>query len=258
MTNYDILIKANLTEISSFLDRYRDFSKRLERQKIVHYKTKFDGFLSGYGSLKNIVKAIDRKEARGFNIFNILNIRFSEIKAHTPFLKNLLNPNGSHGQGGLFLNSFIQELIPQEKRKHFELNNFSNYNIIEEKPIHNGRIDIYIHSLDPKRKFNIIIENKLFAGDQQDQIKRYYKFLHGGKELKNDEIMIFYLTITGVDPSAFSIEEELREKLKNNKVLKNISYNGDIKNWLTNLIQDVQSNKVKDLIIQYLNILKTL
>lgn len=251
------MTNTKLLEISSFLDRYKDFSKRLERQKIAHYKTKFYGLLSGYTSLKKMINTIDKKEARSFNIFNILNIRFSEVKAHTPFLKNLLDPNGTHGQGGLFLNSFIQEFIPIEKREHFELSDFSNYSVIEEKPINNGRIDIYIHSLDPKRKFNIIIENKLLAGDQQNQIERYYEFIYD-MGFENKESMIFYLTIGGIDPSPFSIKEELREKLKDNKVLKNVSYKSDIKHWLTHSIKNIQSSKVKYLINQYLDILKTL
>jgi hypothetical protein len=44
----------NLKTIENFIDRYNDFSKRLERQKIAHYIAKFGGLISGYESLKNI------------------------------------------------------------------------------------------------------------------------------------------------------------------------------------------------------------
>lgn len=246
----------SLADISSFLDSYKDFSKRLERQKIIHFKTKFDGLLSGYGSLKNMIKVLERKEAGNYNIFDILNIKASEVKTHTPFLKNLLDPNGTHGQGDLFLRSFIAEFIPDGKKEHFELSVSNDYNVIEEKFTASGRIDIYIHSLNPQKKFGIVIENKIYGPDQENQLKRYYDFLDEIKGFTNDQLMMFYLTIYGGDPSPNSIELDLREKLKANNVFRNISYKEDITRWLTESSKEIQANRVKDLVAQYLSILK--
>ncbi len=250
-------MKNNITEISGFMDRYKDFSKRLERQKIIHYKTKFDGLLRGYDSLKNIIETFDIKEALNFNIFDILNINTAEVKTHTPFLKNLLDPNGTHGQVDLFLKSFIQKFIPIEKRDFFVLKDRHNYNVVEEKHMMNGRIDIYIHSIDPKKKFGLVIENKLYAGDQYLQIERYYEFLKG-REFNNEQMIMFYLTIDGRDPTEESIDKNLLKKLNDNNVLFNISYKTDIKNWLTDIYPKVQASKVHNLISQYLYIIENL
>lgn len=238
-------------EISNFLDRYKDFSKQLERQKIFYYKAKFAGLFSGYESLRNAIATFDKKEALQYNIFDILNINTAEVKTHTPFLRNLLDPIGTHGQAGLFLSSFIQNFIPTDKRDFFILPDRHDYHIEEEKLIQNGRIDIYIHSIDPKKKFGIIIENKLFAGDQYLQLNRYYDFIKGRK-YKDLQMIMFYLTIDGNDPSTYSIDKKLMTELKERNILLNLSYKTDIKNWLQSLIVSIESNKVKYLIEQYL------
>ncbi|MBW1616083.1 MAG: hypothetical protein JRJ49_06030 [Deltaproteobacteria bacterium] len=80
-----------------FTENYKEFSKRIEKQKIIYYETKFTGLLLGYNSLQNIIKIFNRKEASDYNIFDILNIKGAETKTHTPFLCNLLNPEGTHG-----------------------------------------------------------------------------------------------------------------------------------------------------------------
>lgn len=97
-----------------------------------------------------------------FNIFSIMSMEQNEVYTHSAFISELLNPNGSHGQGSIFLKLFIDQLnknIPDEKKisqledvvtyKEFTINkHFSR------KPC-GGRIDIYITN----KKQSIIIEN---------------------------------------------------------------------------------------------------
>jgi hypothetical protein len=161
----------NLTELSYFLERYNDFSKRLERQKIIHYIAKFDGLFNGYDSLKSLIATFNEREAYHYNIFDILNIKTAEVKTHTPFLRNLLDPNGTHGQKDLFLKSFIQNFIPKDKREFFELSDRNDYNIEEEKPILGGRIDIFLESINPKKKFGLIIEKQIICRGSTFTIK---------------------------------------------------------------------------------------
>jgi hypothetical protein len=248
---------SSLSEISIFLDRYKDFSKRLERQKIAHYKAKFGGLLSGYYSLRKVITVFNQKEAFNYNIFEILNIKTAEVKTHTPFLKNLLNPNGSHGQSDLFLNSFIQNFIPQNKRDFFMLSDIDDYLIEQEKPILKGRIDIYIQSLNPKNKFGIIIENKLHAEDQKLQLNRYYDFINGRK-YGDHQMIMFYLTIDGSDPSNYSIDMNLLAELKRRNIFYNLSYRTDIYNWLHVVLNSIKADKLKYLVEQYLEIIKHL
>ena len=52
-------------------------------------------------------------EARGerFNIFDILHVGHYEVRTHSPILAEFLNPQGSHGQGAVFLKSFLKEIL---------------------------------------------------------------------------------------------------------------------------------------------------
>ncbi|MBW1616082.1 MAG: PD-(D/E)XK nuclease family protein [Deltaproteobacteria bacterium] len=153
-----------------------------------------------------------------------------------------------------FLTSFIEEFIPKDKKEFFTLPNSRHYLIEEEKFTRYGRIDIYIDSLDSEKKFGIVIENKLYAQDQHKQIKRYYEFLKTNKfAAPNNQMMIFYLTIHGGNPDKHSIDPQLKQELTDKKILKNISYKKDIKNWLQKTTPSIQADKVKYSVIQYVN-----
>jgi hypothetical protein len=43
-----------------------------------------------------------------FNIFQVLNITTDEVRLHSKFLAELLDPNGTHEKGGIFLNRFLE------------------------------------------------------------------------------------------------------------------------------------------------------
>jgi len=60
-----------------------------------------------------------------------------------------------------------------------------------------GRLDILLE--DGARKVAIVIENKIWAGEQAMQIERYQTWL--AKERKGWETLVIYLTPTGSDPT---------------------------------------------------------
>jgi 2-phosphoglycerate kinase len=98
------------------------------------------------------------------------------------------------------------------------------------------------------------LKNKLYAGDQHLQLNRYYDFITG-RQYADQQIMMFYLTIDGNDPSEYSIEKRIMNELKNRKILRNLSYKSEIKDWLQNLTMNVKANNVKSLINQYLTVI---
>jgi len=49
-----------------------------------------------------------------FNIFRILKVESSEVKTHSAFIAELLNPNGSHGQKDTFL-----KLLQSQGRRQY-------------------------------------------------------------------------------------------------------------------------------------------
>ena len=50
---------------------------------------------------------IERITGEKYNIFSILGLSSDEL-AHSRFLANLLNPQGSHGQGDIYLKLFFE------------------------------------------------------------------------------------------------------------------------------------------------------
>ena len=54
----------------------------------------------------------ERKAKRGefFNIFNVIGLSSEEVRLHSAFIAELLNPQGSHGVGNLFLKEFLKLL----------------------------------------------------------------------------------------------------------------------------------------------------
>lgn len=247
----------NITDLNNFLTNFRELSQRLESHKIIYQKTKFSGLFNGYNSLRNLIKIYEKKDATNYNIFNVLNVDEGEVTLHTPFLANLLNPTESHGQGDIFLTSFINKFIPVNKRTHFSLANPNDYIVEEEKGTSRGYIDIFIQSFSKSKPFGIVIENKIRAGDQPKQLSRYYQYLKD-KKLSTEQSIIFYLTVTGNEPTTHSIEKITKEELVRNDVLIYLSYKKDIASWLSELKDKIEAQKLKNIITQYLQIIKQL
>lgn len=76
-------------------------------------------------------------------------------------------------------------------------------------------------------KFEIIIENKINAGEQESQLEDYYKDRYNNGK----EIFLVYLTRWKYEASEYSISKETREKLKDK--IYYLSH-GDIAKWIEN------------------------
>jgi hypothetical protein len=252
-----------MSAISSFLERYKEFSAHMQKHKISYYKSRFNSVLSGYNTVKSIIHKYEAKEASTFNIFETLNIETAETRTHTPFLSNLLDPFGTHAQGNLFLKSFIDYFIPVEKKEFFMLDDMMDYQIKQEQRVFNGQLDLYLRSLNSHQKFGIVIENKIHAPDQEEQIQRYYDYLCS-KNLSEEQMMLFYLTIWGNKPSQNAISQEFLQKLEQKNLLSTISYknrddtNKTIYDWLSYTLQYIKAVKVKTLVKQYLDTIQKL
>lgn len=191
-----------------------------------------------------------------FNIFNILDVSSKEVKLHSNFLAEMLNPKGSHMQGDIFLNFFLEEIKDEIKWGEGENKGFK----IVESEVHKefwtgkinkdytegGSIDILIHN----KHQGIIIENKIYADDQPKQLLRYYNF--GKKTFNSDNnFRVLYLTLDCSAPSEGSTNGI--------KHFSCISYKNHIKNWLEKCLTVVYDFPlVFALIRQYLNHIKHL
>lgn len=146
-----------------------------------------------------------------FNMFEVCGVNHYEV-THSAIVAELLNPQGSHGQRELFVEAFIKSINLQDF--NFEL---VGVNVITEMVTPNGRIDIVISNSNNQA---IIIENKIYASDQWQQLKRYDDF---AKTKYSRGYKILYLTLNGSDPND--------EESKNVEYIT-ISYKHHIIDWL--------------------------
>lgn len=190
-----------------------------------------------------------------FNVFQILGVSTDEVQTHSAFLKELLDPFGSHGCGNIFLKLFLQCQLNKDYDSFFKdkLELFNNENcevskefyisMINAEDTEGGRIDVLLTS----GKQQIIIENKINSGDRKNQLIRYNNF---GKS----QAPIFYLTLNGNEPSLESCGH-----LKNKVHYACISYKEDILGWVQ-LCREKASNfpLVRETLSQYIYLIKSL
>ena len=190
-----------------------------------------------------------------YNIFYDLGFMSDEVHLHSMFLANLLNPKGSHGQRGKFLEAFLkmlQKSFPAISADSLELDT-ANASVGVEKYIgrqtdsEGGRIDIYLTD----GKHSIIIENKIYAGDQHHQMLRYWNY--GMSQKGNDtekSFVLIYLTLDGCSPSKDSLGDE---DLKENDIVC-LSYKSDIRGWLDRCVELASRTPlVRETINQYIS-----
>lgn len=121
-----------------------------------------------------------------YNIFQILEVTEKEV-VMCRFLTDLLNPEGQHGCGILFLKSFFNDVL-NEKRINDTL--LAHTNVIKEFAIDNERrIDIVIYNT----LFFIPIEVKIYAGEQEGQCYDYFEYA----KTFDENAQIVYLTRFG-------------------------------------------------------------
>lgn len=220
-----------MNDIINILNQVRIVSQKIKEQR----KEKFE-------------------RGENYNIFNDLGFMSDEVHLHSMFLANLLNPKGSHGQRGKFLEAFLkmlQKTFPAISADSLEIDT-TIASVEVEKYIgrqtdsEGGRIDIYLTD----GKHSIIIENKIYAVDQHHQMLRYWNY---GMSQKGDgtekSFVLIYLTLDGCSPS----KESLGEDLKENDIVC-LSYKSGIRGWLDRCVELASRTPlVRETINQYIS-----
>ena len=199
----------------------------------------------------------DERMSRGdnFNLFKDLGMISDEVRLHSSIIATLLNPRGSHGQKDKYLKAFIEMLCGLEKKmsKDFLDTGNKKVSVQVEKNIgpltkdKGGRIDLYITDTNHQ----IIIENKIYAGDQPLQMKRYWNY--GIEKGGEESFKLLYLTLYGDSPC-----EDSLDKLNEGQYMC-ISYKYDIMSWLERCLQlSASLPLVRETIVQYMNTIKIL
>lgn len=185
-----------------------------------------------------------------YNVFNVLGVDNMEL-SHSAFIAALLNPDGSHGMQDAFLKAFINTIAhggtkPELGTAHAKV--YTEYNIGTTTDTTGGRIDILITD---RSGHAIIIENKIWAADQPNQLVRYHNFAH---EMYAKSVLL-YLTLNGDEPS-----KQSRDILNaQDGDYQCISYRSDIIGWLHQCAQlAFDKPRVRETINQYINLLQQL
>lgn len=193
-----------------------------------------------------------RESGDMFNIFEILKAEHYEVSTHSAILAELLNPKGSHGCTDLFLKSFLEVLDQKEFFQNLcdvtiEVEN--SIGALDNNKEYGGRIDLIIHE---KHNSAIIIENKIYADDQDKQLYRYCRYAQSTYK----KSIVLYLTLDGKTPSEKTTKGD-DTKIKVDP--QSISYQYHIKRWIENSIEKVYSKtNLQNSLKQYLQVINKL
>lgn len=134
-----------------------------------------------------------------FNIFDALRIARTEIR-HSNFLAFILDPGESHGQGQVFLQAVLMDILkaaPPTLRPFspIELDGAELRGVIVKREWEH--IDLCITCQQPA--FVVVIENKVDSREHSDQLRRYK--LTADHHFPNHRPLFVYLTPTGEEAS---------------------------------------------------------
>ena len=179
----------------------------------------------------------DRQRAMGkhdYNIFTLFHDFSDEVNLHSNFIASLLDPNGDHYKGDLFLKLFLETCGIDD----FSIDT-SRATVFKEFK----HIDIYIS--DGKK--HIILENKVYAKDQPTQIARYIKAIQNKgaeeRDVEDEDICVLYLHPDGKLPDNQSFGDYHARLLGENPSIKFkvISYDNEILSWIDRCKNEVSN-----------------
>ena len=189
------------------------------------------------------------KDGDTFNVFSILDLQSYEVRTHSAFIGELLSPTGSHGCNDKLLAAFLKSVPALAdfvfNTKNAEVTLEASIGTTNKTMTEGGRIDLLIKSGNKV----IVIENKIYADDQKNQMKRYQNFCQ-----QYDDYRLLYLNLDGIEPSEDSIVDMVLDE-----DYHIISYSEDILYWLEQC-KKVCKNRMLVLssIVQYSNLIKEL
>jgi hypothetical protein len=186
---------------------------------------------------------LDRVEATHFNVFRLIEPDENKL---SDILADLLDPNGSHGQGGLFLALLLEELGLASVAK-----SLSTAVVQREATTHGiakyrRRMDVMVEC-----GVTLAIENKVDALDQADQVKDYLEHLAHCTRATGRPYALVYLTPEGRRPD--SLDEDARKAAHAAGRLHCWSYRRELRVWLEACRQQCAARKIQDFLADFVS-----
>jgi hypothetical protein len=158
---------------------------------------------------KRLWDARELMEAPRFRSFAFFSKREEAVSR---MVAALLNPTGTHGQGRLFLDRFLNNLSDDKLNDLREKQVPVSSVVVEDRTASQRRIDIVVYFGDG---FQLGIENKIFgAREQLNQIRDYVDEL---ERRRRDRFVLLFLRAEGVE--CISLDKEAQEDLKRKRKL---------------------------------------
>jgi hypothetical protein len=170
--------------------------------------------------------------AEKFSPFIYLDIAEPKLSSITA---DLLQPDGSHGQGDAFLRAFLRVIGIADRGAPVQIRVEQPTRFIESIQ---RRVDIKLCWSD----FIVGIENKPWALDQVNQLEDYINDLD--RESKG-RFLCVYLSGDGSPPDKSSISPERTLLLERERQLKVLSYPKIMCAWLDDCVRECQADKVR-------------
>ena len=177
-----------------------------------------------------------------FNIFSQLLNPYDEVNLHSKLIYSILNDCKFKKE---FMLSFLKTtgIVSADDVSPDDL---KIIDVEREKAFSNGRLDLFISCKVKDKTYVIIIENKIFAGDQYEQMDRYIRYAN---KYPVDIKKVFYLTLFGNAPS--------EDSASNLDQVNLISYDNEILTWIDNCIKiSAREPALREVLIQYADLLE--
>lgn len=235
--------KNSSASIQKFLVDYHRLCTSITDSRINpnFFISRFCDLKENFFDLKAKMEVRQLRDAPDYNIFQILNLTRNEVRTHSAFLAHMLNPKASHGQGVLFLRSFLQ-MCQRIDADFPDIPNFDKpkyWLVSTEESTMFGRLDIVIQN--PLEGFLCVIENKIDALEGKDQLSRYSEWLEKTENIISYPLhALCYLTIRG----------SLSLTAGNHRYFP-LSYKDNITIWLEEIMDQIQAPDVRVVVHQY-------
>jgi PD-(D/E)XK nuclease superfamily len=211
-------------------------------------KHAFERIHREWGELEKRRISENSSAAPRYSVFQLLGLQGSEIGLHSPLLCDLLNPYGSHGQGALFLRSFLAVLAKRRPplAKIFarigDLPDPDDWVVLPERQ----RVDIVIRNR--REGLLIFIENKIAAKEQTDQLRRYRRLLEQESHMYSTRLLIF------LSPKKYG---RPRTSDPGDPYI-HLNYEHDIFPWLRAIEPNIKAVHLRGVIEQYCRVIRNM
>jgi hypothetical protein len=242
---------AQIQALIPWFECLRDFRSERSRVRLGEFKRKFQRLGEALLPLQERAAGRARVETPDFNVFRILRLSRREVRTHTPFLTNLLNPVGTHAQGELFLRIFWERLAAKCRQQpgRAMLPPFvagHRWTVLAEQVTDLGNFDIHLRC--PGMRCQLVIENKIDAADQEDQLARYWAQMEK-ERVRFPHRFLVYLTPQPREPEPTKLPLP---------PFTNLTYCTDIIDLLQMALAEITSPRLSHSLEQYLEITRAL